>query len=538
MQPTARPNTQFNYAQRCNGSLSLLTLSSDTARFCYRRRAAAGRANTTRGDPRTVTHAEPITSPPKVSTGWEGMSDVWDDKARHSARAARCGPPMTGPSPSVVLPRAARAMAGRLSWAVADQAVSSITNFAVGIVVARALGGAAFGAFSLALVTYAVVLNLSRGLGTDPLAVRYSGPPDTRWRAAVRRSSSTTFMVGVAAGVACLLAGVFLRSPTGEGFVALGLVLPALMVQDSWRFACFAGGRGRAAFLNDLIWAAALIPAMAVAAANGSVFGFVLAWGAAGALAALVGCLQIGLVPVDVRGAFSWLGQQRDLSVRYMVENVAVGSAAQLRMYGLGAIAGLADVGAVRGAQLLLGPFLALLMGVSLVSVPEAARVWSRSPRRLPLFCLLIGASQAMAGVLWGLALLTVLPASAGVFLLGSVWPSAAALIIPTTLVVIFGSFSNGAFTGLRALGTARRSLRARLASAAAYVMGGLAGAVADGASGSAWGVAAAMLLSACVAWWQLCRALPEAAAPTAAPTPVPPIQVPNHPENEEARPL
>ena len=35
---------------------------------------------------------------------------------------------------------ARRAIAGRLSWGLADQAASSMTNFAVGIYVARSLG--------------------------------------------------------------------------------------------------------------------------------------------------------------------------------------------------------------------------------------------------------------------------------------------------------------------------------------------------------------------------------------------------------------
>ena len=62
-----------------------------------------------------------------------------------------------------------------------------MTNFAVGIYVARSLGVTAFGVFSLAWVTYGVVLNVSRGLATDPLMVRFSGVPDASWRGAVAR---------------------------------------------------------------------------------------------------------------------------------------------------------------------------------------------------------------------------------------------------------------------------------------------------------------------------------------------------------------
>ncbi|MYR58605.1 hypothetical protein GTY54_20990, partial [Streptomyces sp. SID625] len=72
---------------------------------------------------------------------------------------------------------AKRALVGRLSWGLADQAASSVTNFVVGAYVARSLGVTAFGVFSLAWVTYGVVLNVSRGLATDPLVVRFSGVP-------------------------------------------------------------------------------------------------------------------------------------------------------------------------------------------------------------------------------------------------------------------------------------------------------------------------------------------------------------------------
>ena len=65
----------------------------------------------------------------------------------------------------------ARQAARRLGWGVADQAVSSITNFAVNIYIARGLGAVQYGAFGLAYVTYGFALNASRGLATDPLLV-------------------------------------------------------------------------------------------------------------------------------------------------------------------------------------------------------------------------------------------------------------------------------------------------------------------------------------------------------------------------------
>lgn len=401
-----------------------------------------------------------------------------------------------------------RGVVGRLSWGLADQAASSMTNFAVGIYVARSLGLAAFGVFSLAWVTYGVVLNVSRGLATDPLVVRFSGVPDASWRAAVARSSGTALGIGIALGAACLAAGFALGDRVGPAFACLGVMLPGLLLQDAWRYSFFAAGTGRKAFVNDLVWGVALVPAMVVAARVGSVAAFVLAWGASAAVAAVYGCIQSGIRP-RMSGARAWLREHRDLGYRYLVENVSVSGASQLRAYGLGAIVGVSAVGVIRGAELLLGPFLAVLMGLSLVTVAEAARVLRRAPHRLGAFCLVLGGGQAVAALLWGGALLLV-PDRAGEFVLGGVWSSASQLIVPVTLGVAGAGLGTGAAAGLRALGAARRSLRAQLFASTCYVGGGLGGAVAVGTVGSAWGVAAATACGSAAWWLHLRTALRE----------------------------
>ncbi|WP_419999358.1 hypothetical protein [Streptomyces boninensis] len=403
---------------------------------------------------------------------------------------------------------ARRAIAGRLSWGLADQAASSASNFLVGMYVARSLGLAAFGVFSLAWVTYGVVLSVSRGLATDPLVVRFSGTSEKSWREATGRSSGTALAVGAALGAACLVVGLGVGGRVGSAFFCLGIVLPGLLLQDAWRFAFFAAGTGRKAFVNDVVWGVAMIPALVAAARVGSVAGFVLAWGGTAAVAAAYGCFQAGVRP-RLTGARRWLREQRDLGYRYLVENVGLSGAAQLRSYGLGVIVGVSAVGVVRGAELLLGPFLAVLMGLSLVTVAEAARVLRQAPHRLAQFCLLLGAGQAVAAVLWGAALLLV-PDHLGEHVLGTVWYGAAQLIVPATLGVAGAGLGTGAAAGLRALAAAKRSLRCQLFASACYVGGGLGGAALGGTSGSAWGVAAATVVSSAVWWQQLRSALRE----------------------------
>src|SRR4051794_30947490 len=143
-----------------------------------------------------------------------------------------------------------KAVLRRLTWGLADQAVTSLVSFLVGVVVARQLGALQFGAFSLAWVTYGVVLNISRGLGTDPLAVRFSGLERPVWRTAVAKSSGMAIVVGLGTGAICALVGLLLGGHAGQAFIALGIVLPGLMLQDSWRFAFFASGQGGKAFVS------------------------------------------------------------------------------------------------------------------------------------------------------------------------------------------------------------------------------------------------------------------------------------------------
>ncbi|MFK4066326.1 hypothetical protein [Streptomyces sp. NPDC029674] len=415
------------------------------------------------------------------------------------------GSKTTAPAPAG---SARRALAGRLSWGLADQAASSMSNFVVGVYVARSLGVTAFGVFSLAWVTYGVVLNVSRGLATDPLVVRFSGVPDASWRGAAARASGAALGVGAILGAVALAAGLAAGGRVGTAFACLGVVLPGLLLQDAWRFAFFAAGAGRKAFVNDVVWGVALIPAMVLAARAGSVAAFVLAWGGSAAVAAVYGCFQSGIRPRTTR-AREWIREHRDLGYRYLVENVSNSGASQLRAYGLGAIVGVGAVGVVRGAELLLGPFLAVLMGLSLVTVAEAARVLRRAPHRLGAFCFALGGGQAVAALLWGGALLLV-PDRGGELVLGGVWGAASELIVPVTLGVAGAGLGTGAAAGLRALGAARRSLRVQLITSACYVSGGLGGAAAAGTVGSAWGVAAATVTGSAVWWLQLRSALRE----------------------------
>jgi O-antigen/teichoic acid export membrane protein len=414
-------------------------------------------------------------------------------------------------SGTAVLGRLRSQAARRLGWGVADQAVSSLTNFAVSIYIARTLGAAQFGAFSLAYVTYGFALNASRGLATDPLMVRFSGTDLPTWRRAVADCTGTSIVAGLATGICVLAAAAVLHGPARLAFLALGLTLPGLMLQDSWRFGFFALGRGSQAFLNDIIWGAALLPALVLlrSAGHANVFWFVFAWGATATVAAAVGPLQARVVP-RLLGTRRWLSRHRDLGARYFAEGTANSAAAQLRNYGVGLILGLVALGYLQAASTLMGPFQVILYGMGLVALPEAARILRNSPRHMPLFCVLLSAGLTLLGLVWGVTLLVALPRGLGEWLLGSLWRPTYPLVLPTALFLMGACAGAGAGTWLHALGAAKRSLRAAVLTSAIYVVCALVGAVADGALGSIRGAALGTWIGALVYWWQLRAALRE----------------------------
>jgi O-antigen/teichoic acid export membrane protein len=405
----------------------------------------------------------------------------------------------------------ARRIGKRLSWGIADQAVSSLTNFAVSIYVARVLGAAQLGAFSLAYVTYGFMLNASRGLATDPLLVRYSGADLPRWRQAVAKCTGTAVWVGLASGVCAVVASLFLHGTASKAFLALGITLPGLLLQDSWRFAFFALGRGAQAFLNDLIWVLVMFPAMFLLNRFGhaDVFWFVLVWGAAATVAAAAGPLQAKVIP-RLTGIKQWLASTRDLGFRYLLEGTTNSASTQFRNYGVGLILGLTALGYVQASSTLMGPFMVIFFGMGLVTLPEAARILRRSPRHLPLFCMGVSGGLAVAGVAWGLILLFALPRGLGQWILPGLWRPTYPLVLPLTISVVGGCVSAGAGCGLHALGAANRSLRAMILLAVVYVVCGVTGAAVGGVEASIEGVAVAGWAGAVFFWFELRMALRE----------------------------
>jgi hypothetical protein len=167
-------------------------------------------------------------------------------------------------------------------------------------------------------------------------------------------------------------------------------------------------------------------------------------------------------------------------------------------------------VGDIQGANVLMGPFKIILFGLGMITIPEAAHILRRSPRRLPLFCLAVSGALALAALIWGAVLLVVMPLGVGHLILGSIARPAYPLILPTVLAIAGNCAGVGPGVGMHALGAARRSLRASLWNSAIIIPAGVAGAFVAGVLGTLYFTAVAAWLTTGMSWWYFRKAMRE----------------------------
>lgn len=398
----------------------------------------------------------------------------------------------------------------RAGWGFADQALSSLTNFALGIVVARTVGADDLGAFALAFAAFLIALNGSRALTSLPLTIRHSGDVRPDWRSATSAAAGTAALVGVIGGACCLVIAAVAGGSLGQAFTALGVCLPGLLVQDIWRFAFFARGTGRDAFANDGIWALLLFPALVVLSSAGqiSVFLPTIAWGLSAGVAALAGMVQARLLPRP-GAALRWLRGHWDLVPRYVGEFLTMTIGDFVQPSGIGAVAGLRAVGTLRAAELLLGPFNVVFQGIQLVAIPEGVRLLHGSPTRLQRACLGLSAALGAAALAW-VSLLLLLPDDLGVVILGANWAPARSVLPPMAASLVALGAMSGATIGLRAMAAVRRTFRVRLVTTSVKVTLVILAAAAGGALAAASVLAVTSWLLVGIWWWQFRAALAE----------------------------
>ena len=197
-----------------------------------------------------------------------------------------------------------------------------------------------------------------------------------------------------------------------------------------------------------------------------------------------------------------WSTEHRDLLPSYIGETAAYILSGQLVLYAIGLVAGLAVVGAIRAAQLLLGPLNVVAQGFYLVAVPEAVKVLRTSTRRFKELCLAAGLILGAVSVAWTL-FLVFLPESVGEALLGDAWITVHSALLTWGLCFSAVNLAYGPSIGLRALAAAPRTLRAAVVTSVMGFVGAVAGAKLGGLEGTAMGFLVTQVIGIGVWWWE-----------------------------------
>ena len=410
-----------------------------------------------------------------------------------------------------VAARCAGHVVRRFGWAFADQLLSSGTNFLLGILIARSVGVRDLGAFSVAYAPFTFSLGGVRAVASELLIVRHSSLSEHEWRDGIRRSAGTAMLAGIVIGTGSLIAAATLAGSVSSVLTIVGVSLPLLLVQDVSRFALLARQRGAAALLSDAAWAAVMFTAFALLKEAGvaSVTWFTFSWAGAGCVAAVVGLLQLKVLPCGPITAIRWLRGHSDIAPRFLAEFAITTGVSTVTVFAIGGIAGLGELGRLQAAQILLGPLNIMFSGVGLVATAEGVRQLRDSPRRLAQDCRWLSLALTTGVLAWGM-IVVVVPRSIGESVLRTNWDAGRSLVVP--LLIAFAGYAStfGASIGLHCLAAARRILRTNCIEAVLTLFFGLTGAYLAGAKGGAWGFAVAGLLKGVNAWWQFSRALRE----------------------------
>jgi O-antigen/teichoic acid export membrane protein len=405
----------------------------------------------------------------------------------------------------------------RLAWVVADQILSSGTNFALGILIARSVSVSSFGIFTLAFAAYQIFCGVARGLVSEPFVVRFTRSDLFTEKRPIRHATGASLLIGTTVGAGMCLVAFLLNGETRDSFFVLGIAMPALLLQDSWRFVFFAAGRPTYATLNDGVWTIFQLALVILLIQSGH-YGVALllgAWCFSAAMAAVFGLVQARVIPYPHMG-FRWIISTRDLSARFFAEFAIGNGSSQIMLWLVGLTAGVLAAGSLRAAQLLLGPPRIIVTAYSAI-IPEGVRFRKRHPSLFPSAVIALAVVLGGANLLWG-GVFLVLPTRVGEALLGKSWASARPLILILAVGAAAFGVQTAAIAALRVLAAANRSLKARVIAAPISLVAVIVGGAIAGAKGAALGITAGPLLSAPITWaqWRAARREPDKATATA----------------------
>jgi len=308
--------------------------------------------------------------PPPVQSGGGGSTPTVDADSEPRIPITH-DPPATPPK--------ARKLSTRVGLTAIDQGLSSISNFAVGVAVARVAGVTGLGAFSLVYTMWLIAVSSHRALVTDPMAIE-GDLRDPNAKGHVRAGLAAEIALGIASLVIFIATGVLLlalgQETFGYDFLAIAPWLPFLIIQDYWRWVGFMASQPGKALANDVVFD--LVQFLCF----GLLIGFgarssalaISAWGLGAVAGAIYGLRQFSVAPT-LQGGIARLRLRWSVSKWLVGTNAAGWGVSQCYIPLVAVFLGPAGLGGLKAASsLVTGPSLVLIQAGGSVGLPEASR--------------------------------------------------------------------------------------------------------------------------------------------------------------------
>jgi hypothetical protein len=392
-----------------------------------------------------------------------------------------------------------------LTLTIIDQGASSLSNFALAVLVAHYSDAREIGIFALLTVTIILSQGMTRSLTSDCLLTRAETDDEVMGRYE-RSGYVSAILVSLVFALVLLVVSAFLSTSFAIPFLILALTFPFMTMQDYARFIGISRHDPAYSIRLDAAWVVLFLAAYAGLRVTGLVslpwlFG---AWAGAGGLVGL--STLRSHISRGVRELLRfWVRSEQAIALRFAGQYMLVSSWAYFVFYLLVFVISIQAVGTIKLAQLALGPIPVMSIGMQSALISLASKKFRIDTRRALMFLAAIAALTSIATIMW-IALVYFAPLHLMTSALGSTWPRARGVVPYIGLGFLVAVLSGAATAGLRAMRAAQEILRLALIMVPILFVPCIGGAALWGARGYAIGTAVAGGIYAVLAWILLVR--------------------------------
>jgi O-antigen/teichoic acid export membrane protein len=399
---------------------------------------------------------------------------------------------------------------------VADQVLSSGTQFLLIVLVARRADPTTFGAVSVALLIHGFLLGIVRAAIAEVVLLRCQARPSESRREA-RVGLFLTMAAGGIAGIGLLCVGLAVGGEVGGYLELVALAAPAVYAQDVLRYVAYGTGRIGLALAVDGIWMVlqVLVSLVLIGAGQATPSLLILAWIAGAVAGASAGALFLRVSPRPV-ALGRWWAQERARAGGFVTDFLVANGLMQGSFILLSVLLPLDEFAGLRAAFLCLSPLANLLAGVRTLTLAQLAGLRAR-PARARWRAIQVALALAWVGAIYAIGLV-LLPDRWGSELFGETWDEAVGLVglLAVGELIRLGSFA--AIDLIKVLGSPMDLVRTRVVTSAGVVTGLLVGAMAAGPYGAVVGTVVGNVLVTTV-WWRRAWIIGDRAVPQVANT-------------------